>query len=145
MKSSIELGAESARDELVRMDGVLFVRVEFIEQGEDGALAFSGGSRDPSFVDMMNRLHDVARCAIELRRKTKGDADIRLAEAGIRIHVEKWPNMISVVAIQAGHPSTKSLKRKLRRVAKKFDPEVKSPGASASPVHSTEHSAPVVH
>ena len=120
-------GAENARDEFVRMEGAIFVRVSIL----DGARTYKGGTRDPAYADTLLQLNGAIDHAMNIRRMTDQDMDVRLSSSKIRIVVEQWSNMIVAVAINAGHPSNKSLKRKFRRIAKKFDPEVQSPGASA--------------
>lgn len=126
--SDVLQGAEDARNELVRMDGVIFVRVSLL----DGTRHYKGGTNDPEYAGALMRLNDAIESATNIRRMAGKDLDVRLSSSKIRIVTEQWRNMIVSVAINTGHPSNKSLKRKFRRVAKKFDPGVQSPGASAS-------------
>jgi hypothetical protein len=125
---SVLQGARGARDEFARMKGTLLVRVSIL----DGGPIYKGYTDDPLYADDLLQLDDTVSHAANIRRMTDQDVDVRLPDSKVRIVAERWQNMIVALAIDFGNPSNKSLKRKFRRVASKFDPAPQAPAAPAS-------------
>lgn len=127
--------AEKVLKEFLKVSGVIVAHVEVLHPVEkpfetpSTEKRFTGGTnRDDEDLNLM--LTDATRSACAMCKVFDQPISVRLGD--YRIIAEPWPSMIVAVAIPVGHPSTKSLARKFRRVANKLDPDVQSPGASAS-------------